>query len=157
MIRARLAVDGLKEATQRLDEVGDRARHPQPALRHPNTQQDLQESQRRKFARGGWRKATPRWIEQKRRAGLDTRTLRATGRLESALVNATHGVKATVVGPDLRWGLHPGRSDIYYAQALATGSAHMPPRRAVVIDPTARERISQRVQNWIADGAYGRA
>lgn len=157
MLRARLAVEGLKEATTRLDEIGDRARHPQPALRHHNTLQDLQESERRKFSRGGWRKDTPRWIAQKRRAGLDARTLRATGKLESALVNATHGVKATVLGPDLRWGIHPGRSDIYYAQALAAGYAHVPARPMVVIDKVARERIAQRVQNFIADGVYGRA
>lgn len=155
-IRATLKVDGLKDATTRLDDVGQRARKPQPALRHHLTQRDLQLSERRKFARGGWRRDTPRWTAQKRSAGLDTRTLRATGLLESALVNATHGVRARVVGPDLQWGLLAGRSDIYYAQALAKGSASMKARPMVVIDPIARESIAQRVQSYIADGVYGR-
>jgi hypothetical protein len=153
-IRATLKVDGLKEATLRLDDLGGRARHPQPALRHGNTTLDLQKSERRKFARGGWRKDSPRWIEQKRRAGLDTRTLRATGQLQSAMENATHGVRATVVGPDLRWGLLRGRSDIYYAQALALGP---PARRMVVIDKTARDAIATRVQSFIAFGTFGHA
>lgn len=155
-IRATLKVDGLKEAAKRVDDLGLRARKPQPALRHPNTQRDLQLSERRKFARGGWRRDTPRWIDQKRRAGLDTRTLRANGLLESALVNATHGVRARVVGPDLLWGLTAGRSDIYYAQALAAGSSSMKPRPMVVIDPIARDAIAERVQSYIADGTYGR-
>lgn len=157
MIRGRLTVDGLRDATGLMDDVGERARRPGPALGHPNTQRDLQESERRKFARGGWARDTPRWVAEKRRRGLDTRTLRATGQLESALTNATHGVRATTRGPDLLWGIRPGRSDIYYAQALASGMRGARPRRMVVIDAIARERIAQRVSNWIADGNPGRA
>jgi hypothetical protein len=151
-MRARLAIEGLKDAVGRVDLVGERARRPEPALRAPQTQLDLQMSERRKFARGRWRRDTPEWIKEKRRRGLDTRTLRATGRLESALTNATHGVKVTVFNGELRWGIHAGRSDIYYAQPLAKGHGHTPPRRMVVIDRTAREDIALRVALYILDG-----
>ncbi len=152
-IRAQLAVDGLKESIRRVDEVGDRARRPEPALRAPGTLLDLQLGERRKFAKGGWRKITPRWAQQKRRAGLDPRTMRATGQLESALTNATHGVRRTVFNATLTWGITLGRSDLYYAQALAKGVGSPPKkRRAVVIDKPARESIADRVQQFIAHG-----
>lgn len=160
-IRARLAVEGLKEAVHRVDEVGDRARRPEPALRHRDTLLDLQMSERRKFARGGWRRIKPEWAAEKRRRGLDPRTLRATGRLESALVNATHGVRATVYNAELRWGIRAGRSELYYAQALAKGwtssTGQVPARRMVVIDQTARGRIAERVERFIAHGFPGGA
>lgn len=151
-MRARLRVDGIKASVERVDDVGERARRPEPALRAPGTLHDLQLSQRRKFARGGWRRDTPEWIKEKRRRGLDPRTLRATGRLESALVNATHGVKATVFNGGLTWGIRAGRSDIYYAQSLAKGTRGSAPRRMVVIDKTAKEHIATRVERYVADG-----
>lgn len=156
-IRARLTVDGLKDALDRVDDVGDRARRPEPALRDDATLMDLQMSERRKFARGGWRRITPEWAAQKRRAGLDPRPMRATGRLESALTNATHGVRATVFNATLTWGIRAGNSDLYYAQALAKGVGDPPrKRRAVVIDKTARENIAGRVQRFIAHGFTAR-
>lgn len=151
-MRTRLQVDGLAEAVARVDDTGDRARRPEPALKAPATLLDLQSSEHRKFARGGWRRDTPGWIREKRRRGLDPRTLRATGRLESALTNATHGVKATVWNSTLTWGIRAGRSDIYYAQVLAKGRGRMPARRMVVIDRTARDRIAARVERYIAHG-----
>lgn len=155
-MRARLKVDGLAEAVRRVDDVGDRARRPEAPLRAPATLQDLQESERRKFARGGWRRDSPAWIKRKRLSRLDPRTLRATGLLESALANATHGVKATVYNGVLTWGIRAGRSDIYYAQALATGwttsSGRVPARRMVVIDTKAKDRIAARVERYVAYG-----
>lgn len=151
-MRARLKIEGLKEAQLDVGELGDRARRPEPVLRADQTQLDLQQSERRKFARGGWRRDTPAWIREKRRRGLDPRTLRATGRLESALTNATHGVKVTVWNSALKWGILAGRSSIYYAQALAKGSSSMPARRMVVIDRTAKDSITARVETYIADG-----
>lgn len=149
-MRSRLRVEGLQEATRRIDDIGERARRPEPALRGHQTLLDLQQSERRKFARGGWRRDTPAWIKEKRRRGLDTRTLRATGRLESSLANATNGVKATVYNGVLTWGIRAGRSDIYYAQVLAKGSATRPARRMVVIDRGARDRIAARVERYVA-------
>ena len=152
-IRARLEVEGLKESILRIDEVGDRARRPEPALRASGTLLDLQQSERRKFARGGFRRDTKKWLQEKRRRGLDPRTMRATGRLESALTNATHGVRRTVYNAELTWGILRGRSDIYYAQPLAKGIGHAKvKRRAVVIDKVATASISRRVEHFIAYG-----
>lgn len=152
-IRARLRIEGLAEAMERTDAVGQRARAPEPALRSPGTLRDLQDSERRKFQRGRWPRVTPKWAAEKRRRGLDPRPMRATGLLESALTNATHGVRRQAFNRTLVWGIRPGRSDIYYAQALAKGVGNPPkPRRMVVIDKVARERIAARVQRFIAYG-----
>jgi hypothetical protein len=155
-MRARLHVEGLEAAIARLDEIGDRARAPQPVLRSPGVKFDLQQSERRKFARGGWRVDTPTWIATKRRRGMDSRTLRATGRLESAMVNATDGVDARVTGTVLTWGLKQWRSRIYYAAPLAkgwnTGHGQVPKRRMVVVDPVAKVSIAGRIGRYITDG-----
>jgi hypothetical protein len=154
-IHSRLTVTGLKEATSRLDDVGLRARRPEPALRSDATLHALQDSERRKFNRGGWRRDTPKWIGQKRRRGLDARTLRATGRLEAALTSGKGraGITFTAYNATLKWGIRPGRGDLYYAQSLAKGSGHAKvKRRMVVIDKPARGEINAIVGNYIATG-----
>lgn len=149
-IRGRLQVEGLKEAIVRVDEIGDRARQPERALRAPETLLDIQLGQRRHFARARFRKVTPRWAAEKRRRGLDRRPLRATGLLESTLVNANRGdgARFDVFNAELRWGIRRGRSNVYYAQALAKDRR----RRPVVIDKTARQSIAARVETFIAEG-----
>lgn len=154
-IRARLKIDGLREASLRLDDIGLRARRPEPALRSPATLRELQAGERRKFAKGGWRRDTPKWIKQKRRQGLDARTLRATGRLEAALTSGAKqaGVTFTAYNSTLRWGITPGRGDLYYAQALAKGVGHAKTkRRMVVIDKGARAQIAGHVEVYISTG-----
>lgn len=152
-MRARLTVEGLKAAQDRIDAVGDRGRRPEPALRAPKTLLDLQQSERRKFRRPG-RRASPEWVAEKRRRGLDPRTLRAHGVLESALTNATHNVKATVFNATLTWGIRSGggQSDVYYAHKLAKGTSTGRKWRVVVIDKIARESIAVRVETYVADG-----
>lgn len=148
MARARLQVEGLREARERLDEVGDRARRPEPALRAPATKRDIQEGQRRRFSHArGWRRISPEWAAEKRRRGLDPRIMRATGALESVLTNAPVGaVQFSAYNAELRWGL-PYRSSVYYAAVQAKRG-----RRAVVIDKVARRAISERVQRYVAEG-----
>lgn len=133
---------------QRLDEVGDRARRPEPALRADATKLDLQESERRRFShRRGWKRTTDDWAREKRRRGLDPRVMRATGQLESILTNAPSGeIRFDAFNGVLRWGL-PWRSTAYYAAAQAKQG-----RRSVVIDKTARASISDRVSRFIATG-----
>lgn len=150
-INGRLRVEGLKAAIDRIDLVGQRARAPEPALRARQTLHDLTASEQRKFARGGWRRDTPGWIAEKRRRGLDTRTLRMTGRLERALESGA-GLTFSAYNSTLTWGIPRGRSDLYYAQALAKGTSTHPARRMVVIDRIARDRIAVRVERYIADG-----
>lgn len=152
-IRGSLRVEGIRDAVIRVDDVGDRARRPERALRHANTLQDLKESERRRFARRqGWKKLTPAWVAEKRRRGLSTRILVATGKLESSLTQARNGVRMTVFNGELRWGITRGRSTLYYAQALARGRPSMPARRMVVIDKPAREAIANRLEEFIAYG-----
>ena len=147
-MRTTLRITGIREARDRIDDVGDRARRPEPALRAPSTKLDLQKSELRRFTRYRFRPASPEWVARKRREGLSTRTMIATGRLSSALINAEGGsVRFTVFNGVLTWGLRAGRSDTYYAQIQAQRG-----RRVVVIDRIARQNIAQRVESFLAYG-----
>jgi hypothetical protein len=147
-MRSTLHITGLKEARLRVDEVGMRARRPEPALRSPGTRLDLQESERRRFTGYRFKPATKEWVARKRREGLDTRTMHASNKLSSALENAESGsVRFTVFNATLTWGLRQGRSDTYYAQVQALRG-----RRVVAIDRLARASIALRVQEFLAYG-----
>jgi hypothetical protein len=61
-------------------------------------------------------------------------------------------VRRTVFNGELRWGITPGRSTLFYAQPLAKGTSRMPPRRMVLIDRPARGSIAHRVEEFIAYG-----
>jgi hypothetical protein len=151
-MRSRLRVDGLQEAVRRVDVVGDRGRRPEPALRAHQTLQDLTASERRRFdSQRGWKRLTPDWVREKRRRGLDPRILRATGRLERSLTSGA-GITFKAFNGTLSWGIPRGRSDLYYAQALAKGTSSTPARRMVVIDRTAKDRIAIRVERYVAYG-----
>lgn len=143
-----LRVDGLREARERVDLVGERARRPEPALRAPGVLLALQESERRRFSGSyRWRPITKEWRERKRREGLSTKTMVATGRLAAALGNAVSPVRRTVYNGTLTWGIRGGRTDLYYAQVQAHRG-----RRSVVIDRIARASIAERVQTFLAHG-----
>lgn len=147
-MRATLRIEGLKEAQLRIDDVGARAKAPEPALRAPGTRLNLQESEQRRFTSYRFKPDTKEWVARKRREGLSTRTMVATGRLEAALVNAEEGsVRFTVFNATLTWGLRQGRSDTYYAQVQAHRG-----RRVVAIDRLARASIALRVQEFLAYG-----
>lgn len=123
-------------------------------MRSNSVKDDILESERRRFARGtGWRKDTPKWVAEKRRSGLDTRVMRATGHLERALTTgADPAITFQAFNSTLRWGIRAGRSDLYYAAPLARGTTRHPPRRMVVIDQVARVRIAGRIEHYIATG-----
>jgi len=146
-MRATLKIEGIREARHRVDEVGDRARRPEPALRSPEVLRALQMSERRKFTTGRFKRDTAAWVARKRREGLSQRTMEATGRLRSALENATAPVRRTVFNSQLTWGIRGGRSDLYYAVVQAGRG-----RRAVVIDRPARAEIAERVETFLAHG-----
>jgi hypothetical protein len=147
-VRSSLRVTGLREAVHRVDEVGERARRPEPALRAPGTRMDLQESERRRFNGYRFPADTKAWVARKRREGLDPRTMHASNRLSSALENADEGsVRFTVYNATLTWGLRTGRSNTYYAQIQAARG-----RRVVVIDRPARVSITERVESFFAHG-----
>lgn len=146
-MRARIAIEGLKEARRRVDEMGERARRPEPFLRSPAVLRALQRSERRKFATGRFKRISPEWIARKRREGLETRTMVATGRLRAALEGARTPVRRTVYNSQLTWGIPGGRTSLYYAAIQAHRG-----RRAVVIDKIARDEIADRGAHFLATG-----
>jgi hypothetical protein len=146
-VRQSLQITGVREARERIDDIGDRARRPEPALRSAQVLMALQQSERRKFTTGRFKRASPAWVERKRREGLSPRTMQATGRLRSALENATPPVRRTVFNSQMTWGIRGGRTDLYYAVVQAGRG-----RRAVVIDRPARAQIAERVEGFIAHG-----
>jgi hypothetical protein len=157
-IRSRLEIEGLPAATRRFDDIGLRARRPEPALRSKATLGALKASEQRRFARGGWPRDTPKWIREKRRRGLSDKTLVATGRLERALESGAvaEGISFSAYDSTLYWGIKGGRTNIYYAHPLAKGVGHKKvKRRMVTIDRQARVVIVTYVQNYIATGYAG--
>lgn len=151
MARGTLLVEGLPQAVHRIDEVGDRARSPEPALRSASVRRALQESERRRFSRYRFKPDTKAWIARKRKAGLSPRTMVASGRLKSALENANfgEGVRQTVFQSTLTWGIKAGSSGLYYAAIQAQRG-----RKAVAIDRLARIDIAERVEHFIAFGFH---
>lgn len=154
MPNARLRVDGLKEAVKRTDEIGERAKFPEPALKAEGTKHDLEASERRLFeSQRGWRRDSPKWAQEKRKRGLDSRVMHATGRLSKALESGTGGVVFRAKGGTLWWGIPGGRTDVFYAAPLARGVGHKKvKRRSVVLDTEARGRIAVRIERYVADG-----
>lgn len=150
--RGSLLIEGLPEAIRRVDEVGHRARFPEPALRSPGTLMALQESERRRFSKYRFKADTRAWVARKRREGLSTKTMQASGRLKSALENANmgEGVRMTVFKSFLTWGIRAGSTDLYYAGIQAKRG-----RKAVAIDSLARIDIAERVQHFISYGFVG--
>lgn len=152
-VRAGLRVEGIREARAMIGAVGDRARRPEPPLRSVATHRDLYASEQRLFRMNGggrWRRPSGAWVAEKRRRGLDTRTLRATGNLEG-FVTSSAAMTFRAFNGTLSWGIPRGRSDVYYAHTLARDRRGRRGWRMVVIDTDARNRISIRVERYIAD------
>jgi hypothetical protein len=148
-MRQMLRIEGLHEARRRVDAVGDRAQRPEPVLRSDRVLMALQQSERRKFTTGRFKRDTRDWVERKRREGLSPRTMEATGRLRSALENAQAPVRRTVFNSSLTWGMR-GSSDVARYAAIQAQRG----RRAVVIDRPARAEVAQRVEDFLADGFH---
>ena len=106
-----------------------------------------QDSERRRFTTTrGLRRDTDKWIQEKRRRGLDPRTMRATGMTERALTtaNRSKGVIARATRTTLVVGIRPGRSDLYAARIQAKRG-----RNVVRFDKLAKQATSQTVLSFI--------
>lgn len=147
MRRMTLRTQGLAEAAVTLAKPGERAADMKPALEASVLH--WQRSEQRRFRRG-W-KQSPEWAREKRRRGLDGRSMRATGQAEAALTNANRsaGVLARATRTSLVVGVVPGRSDIYYIRALAQTR---PRSNAVVFDKRAKEATGVTVLNFLITG-----
>jgi hypothetical protein len=146
--RSGLRVQGMREARKRLDDMGDRARRPEPALRARETLLDLQMGERKRFSSSaGLRGISGEWRQRKRELGLDPRVMHASNRLEAALENANDGVRLTVFNAELRWGFRGTNDVARYASVQANLG-----RKVVVIDRDRRRAIAERVERFIALG-----
>jgi hypothetical protein len=152
MKRFTVKTEGLKEAVRDVGEMGDRARDLKPPLQASVIH--WQHAERRRFATNrGWKKDTEKWAKQKRRQGLDARTMRATGRLEAALTNATVGSGAIALATKniLTVGVKRGQSPIYYARPLAK-KTRTNPRQSVVFDRKAKLATGETVMEYVTTG-----
>lgn len=139
-------VEGLRDARRLVDEVGERARALQPVLASPGVLREIHAAEQRRFAKR-FKPASRRWVARKRREGLDTRTMHATGELRKTLT--TGEPPAVVFRPTaagLRWGL-TWRSPVWYAAAQAARG-----RQSVVIDKAAKDAIADRVLVYVETG-----
>lgn len=153
MPTARVSVEGLKEARARVDDVGIRARQPEPVLRSPGVFADLLASEERRFGtNAGWRRDTSKWVADKQRHGWDQRTLRKTGELERQLTRGGPSIVFTAWNGTMTFGVRGGRSTLYYAAPLARGARGGAKRRMVRIDRVATYRISGRISRYITYG-----
>lgn len=146
-MRATIRIDHLREVRGRYDAMGRRARRPEPALRAAGTLADLRASERRRFAKRISPAASRDWVREKRRRGLDPRTLRATGKLERLIEGAGMGISA--YNGELRWTA----KDAYAARVANVHASRRRSWRVVVIDKPARQSISDRVLTYILDGS----
>lgn len=158
-MRTRLTVEGIADAGAEFTAMGKRARRPEPALRAQATRRDLQAAAGRRFRRG-LRRDTPETILRKRRRGLSTRTLVATGAAEAAIVHNREPAASSVTfqawDAELRWGLR-GRNALYYmvvhARGYTSGGRRVPARRVIVVDRPARESVAGRVVRYVSEAS----
>lgn len=156
-MRITLKTDGLKEAEQRIGKLVVRSQS-RTLLDNPRVLLEFRASSARRFARG-LRQAGRRWRLEKRRRGLIDRPMRASGDAHAALTRGS-GPRARAVifratGDGVRFGVLPGRSELWYLQALARGykTSHgrVTPRRVVVLDRVAKERVAHLVLERLED------
>lgn len=152
MRRFTVKTEGLAQAVADVSDVGERARDLELPLNA--SVKHWQESERRRFrTTRGWAKDTEKWAREKRRRGLDPRVMRATGRLESALTNATRGsgIIAKATKSTLTVGIRAGRGDIYYGAILAK-KTRKNPRQSVTFDKKAKTATAETVMEYVATG-----
>lgn len=111
-------VEGAIEAARDYYERAQRAKDLRPAMERIVDFWLL--SEQRQFDSGaGWPPIKAKSRQWKVARGLDPRVMRATGLLERTLTQPNApGQTADVSADGLVAGIRPGRSDVYYAQAL---------------------------------------
>jgi hypothetical protein len=146
-----IKTEGLAESVKDVSVLGDRARNLQPALEVAVFHWQM--SERRRFSTTrGWKKDTAAWVKQKRSKGLDPRTMRATGSLEAALVNAGRGTVHKATNATLTVGIARGRGDIYYGAILAKKTRGIGGGNPVAFDRKAKEATAVTVLHFVTTG-----
>lgn len=149
-MRASIRVEGLKEVIATTGGMANAANRPERVLRSRPVRRELEQAAERRFRRG-IRAASRGWTTEKQRRGLDSRRFRATGAAFDAVTRGRGPAARAIIFEGarggVRFGVRPGRSDLYYLQAHATGyqagGRRMPKRRVVVIDKAARDGIAR--------------
>ena len=148
-----VTTEGLGEAVRGLERAGARAEDLHVPLRASVAY--WKESERRRFSTSrGWKPNSRRWAAEKRRRGLDPRTLRATGRAERTLTTANEGAGALVriSAASMTVGIKPGRSQIYYLRHLAKKGY-----QTVTFDAKAQENVGRAIVTYVRTGRVGGA
>jgi hypothetical protein len=159
MIRARLSVEGFALASRELSVKGERARRVDVVLGSHRVRREFEEASQRRFKRGLPR-AKRGWTIEKQRRGLDSRSMRATGAAEAALTRGAGPLGREVIFEAnrgvVRFGVHRGRTGLYYLNALARGypttHGRVRPRRVVFIDKLVRENVTAYVLRYVDSG-----
>lgn len=119
-MRYRIDVDGIVEARKRLDGVGERARRPEPALRSDAMRRAFNANEERVFAGNRFPRNTRKWDARKRRKGLSSKRMQASGLLRRILTTAAYrqSVHWHAFNGVLTAGLKDGPHVAHYASAL---------------------------------------
>lgn len=149
-MRARLDIEYLREAQQRIDKVGERAKAPEPALRSHAMLAALRANERRLFASNKWTKNTRKWDARKRKRGLSPKRMQASGLLRLILEagNTGSAVRFSAYNGTLIYGLYGGRTAVFYARILADRDRR---RRPVRLDKVFRVRATEIVTRYVAE------
>jgi len=139
-------VEGATRAAAHLAEMGARAADPRPAK--PALDAIFSVDSRERFDREGpvWAALDQESIDQKARAGLDTRILRATGALYASLTAAA-GAETRDYRESFAFG-----TDIPYARFHQYGTVNMPVRRPVDLSVVARREMEEVISTYVAKG-----
>lgn len=148
----KLAVDvlGDEELSDDLDDLGDRAGNMRPAflavLRFV-----MVPRLRSRFTGAGWTPLADATVERKRRAGQDTRILRATGALEDALTGygRATGRLQTVGKSTVRIG---AGKKLFYARFHQFGTKKMPKRELFGWEPADRTKALKLIDRYLFGG-----
>lgn len=147
-MRARLDIEYLREAQDRIDAVGERARSPEPALRSDAMLGALRANERRLFASTKWTKNTAKWDARKRKRGLSPKRMQASGLLRLILeAGGRNVVRFSAYNGTLIYGLYGGRTAVFYARILADRDRR---RRPVRLDKVFRLKASDIVSRYVA-------
>lgn len=152
-------VDGLRDVTDRMSQVAQRAGDLRPVL--PRAENRLRQGVARKYASGrGWRRLSAGTLANKRRLGQPATPLVANGRLRASLTRPSHPDQ--VVERE-RYGLRFGTT-VYYARFHRSGADNrvtrkgrryagsLPKRTPISVDKPTRLELRKLLEGWVLEG-----
>lgn len=135
---------GVAKTTAELHELGQRGDNIAPAADHVTRIFERAETERfNTRGRGSWPALKQSTVQWKRREGMDSRILRATGKLFESLAKS----------PDVDTGKHDisFKTDVPYARFHDTGKG-VPRRRLIDLTAAEQQAIAEAIQEYVATG-----